>query len=129
MFAYVTPMKFAENPVFILLLVYNPRLANVSSGFLANYSTASWSKKFITSYPTVRVQHRKAPEFLTYGTQYLTRKMTSKAFVRTTLPRFYAIVLKYCVLVKSLHQPVVRHVRSSIDHGLFDAESATSTVV
>ena len=45
------------------------------------------------------------PEFLTRGTQYLTwYYMTSKAFVRTSRPSFYALVLKQYVLVKLLDQ-------------------------
>ena len=40
--------------------------------------------------------------------------MTSKAFVRTTRPSFYALVHKYNVLVKLLYWPAVPHTRNSI---------------
>ena len=61
------------------------------------------------------------PELLTWGTQYLTQKKTSKAFVRATRPSFYALVLKNNVTVKTLHWPAVPHVRNSIAQGLFGA--------
>ena len=55
------------------------------------------------SHPTVGLQHQNVPELLTGGTQYLTRKMTWKAFVRKTRPSFYALVLKQYVLGKLLY--------------------------
>ena len=50
------------------------------------------------------------------------RKMTSKAFVRTTRPSLYALVtLKQYALVILLRKPVVPHMRSSIGQGRFGA--------
>ena len=67
---------------------------------------SSTGQKVITFWPKLvrEPSHGRVaasvPELLTRGTQYLTLKMTSKAFGRTTRPSFYAFVQKYNVLVK-----------------------------
>ena len=81
----------------------------------------------LPSHPTKGLQ-QNVSELLTWGTQYLTRKMTSKAFVRATRRRFYALVLQQYVLVKLLHWPAGPHMRNSIAQGRFGAKSATPIV-
>ena len=67
------------------------------------------------SHGMVGLQHdRSVRELLAWGTQYITRKMISKAFVRTIRPSIFALVLKQIVLVKLPHQPAAPHMRSSL---------------
>ena len=75
-------------------------------------------KKTVMSHPAVGV-HQDVPEVLTRGTTYLTRKIISNAFVRTTQPSFYTLVLKQIMLVKLLHLPAAPHMGSSIAQGPF----------
>ena len=72
---------------------------------------------------------QKVPEPLTWGTRYLTRKMTSEAFVPTTRPSFYALVLKtQCTREITSLNGSSSHMRNSIDQGLFRAKTVTPTV-
>ena len=50
------------------------------------------------------------------------KKITSKAFGRTTRPSFYALVREYKVLVEIVHWPAVPHMKKSIAQVFFSAK-------